>query len=167
MLILLKHLKKHANVFQQEVSPCLSSFEIIHLENYLLLRTHQFSRISKLHYNKKTSDVNDLVNGYYLSSQGEQEDKAGTLFLAQFSTAGLRALIQSEHNHHGSGAALLLFGVSYTHDAEPHVEMKKHSKALDSSLLCVPSEGSPPLRIAALSRHTSGTAVHRSSTLPC
>lgn len=44
--------------------------------------------------------------------------RQGTLFLPQFSTVGLRALIQSEHNHHGSDAALLLFGISYTRDAE-------------------------------------------------
>lgn len=41
-------------------------------------------------------------------------------------TADLRTLIQSEHDHHDSDAAvfLLLFDTSYNHDAEPHVEMK-------------------------------------------
>lgn len=40
--------------------------------------------------------------------------------------AGLRRLIQPEHDHHYSDAAipLLLFDTSYTHAAEPHVEMK-------------------------------------------
>lgn len=37
-----------------------------------------------------------------------------TLFLPQFSTAGLRALIQSQHDHHGSDAALLLMMLSHT-----------------------------------------------------
>lgn len=50
MLILLKHLKKHENVFQQVGSPCLSSFKIVHLQNDLHLRTEQISRIPKFHY---------------------------------------------------------------------------------------------------------------------
>lgn len=68
-----------------------------------------------------------VVINYQLSRRARTR---GTL--PQLSTAGLRALIQSEHNQHGSDAAPLLFGISYTRDAEPHVEMKKHSKVLDS-----------------------------------
>lgn len=129
MLVLLKHLKKHANVFQQGGSPCLSSFKTIHLENDLHLRTQVFQNSRVTLYLKK-SDVNDLVVANYQLSRRARTQ--GTLFLPPLSTAGLRALIQSEHNHHGSDAALLLFGISYTPNAEPRVEMKKHSKVLDS-----------------------------------
>lgn len=75
------------------------------------------------------SDVNDLVVANYQLSRRARTQ--GTL--PQLPTAGLRALIQSEHKQHGPDAALLVFGISYTRDAETHVEMKKHSKVLDSS----------------------------------
>lgn len=62
-----------------------------------------------------------------ISSQGEQEYKVPC------SALHCRHDIQAEHNHHGSDAALLLFGISFTRDAEPYVEMKKPSKVLDSA----------------------------------
>lgn len=86
--------------------------------------------------------MNDLVVANYQLSRRARTQ--GTL--PQLSSAGLRALIQSEHDQHGPDAALLLFGVSYTRDAEPHVEMKKHSKVLDSE------SGEPPPENSSLAK---------------
>lgn len=116
-------------LFQQGGSLCLSSFKIIHLENDLCLSTDQSYSIPKLHYIKKNSDVNDLVVASYQLSRRARTQ--GTL-PSPAPHCRLGALIQSEHNHHGSDAALLLFGISYTCDAEPHAEMEQQRKVLDS-----------------------------------
>lgn len=114
--------------FNKGESPCLSSFEIIHLENDLLLSFPEFQSYIIL---KKLRC--EWLSQWLLFKLSRRARRQGTLFLPQLSTAGLRALIQSEHDHHGSAAALLLFGISYTRGAEPHAEMKKHSEVLDSA----------------------------------
>lgn len=158
MLVLLKDLKKHPNVLQKGGTPCLNSFKMIHLENdgYTSFPEFQLHCIKKLRC--------EWLSGGKLSALKESKNIRHTSPALHCRSEGSNSVWAQTAWSRCSSSCLWYFLHSWCWATCWDEEAQQGFGLI---LALHTSQGSLPLRTAALPRHTWATAVQGSSPLPC